>query len=179
MLHSLPTNSLDWFQLASFPGSSQAFCRILYKKRGAWTIWSCARWRTMRGFMHSFGNRIIAHAHRLRAKPCWRQSESPCWLSQRLMPLTMTWRRPREATTNNCESWKSLLQHEHGYSTRWFQEANFCRANNAIYFRVVHRSCRYFYSSWYTSRSFLVVSSWSASVSRTIKISTRCHLLAT
>ena len=96
----------------------------------------CVMTYTMRGFMHGFGNRIIAHKLRLSAL-----SELPCWLSQRLMPLKTTGRRPREATTNNCESWKRLLQHEHGYSTWWFQVANFCRANHAVYLRVVHRSC--------------------------------------
>ena len=45
-------------RLASFPGSSPAFCRILYKSgERAWKISSCARCRTM----HGFGNRIIAH----------------------------------------------------------------------------------------------------------------------
>jgi len=42
------------------------------------------------------------------------ETESPCWLSQHLMPLKMTGRSPRQATTNNYESWKWLLWHEYG-----------------------------------------------------------------
>ena len=106
----------------------------------AWTIWSRALWCTMHGFMHGFVNWIITHARRLRAYN--RAGDRVTLLTfKHLMPLKMTGRRPREATMNNRESWKGLLQHEHRYSTRWFQMANFCRTNHTVYFRVVHRSC--------------------------------------
>jgi len=71
------------------------------------------------------------------------ETESLCWLSQHLMLLKMTGRSPREAPTNNCESWKQLLQHEHGYVGLKWQTSVWTndRASHAVYFQVVHRSC--------------------------------------
>jgi len=96
--------------LPSFPGSSPAlcFCRILYEKwgEGLDDLIMC----TMRTFMRGLGIRIITHTWRLRAF-----NRSRDLLTVTALDTTqLTGRSPREATANNCESWKRLLQHEDG-----------------------------------------------------------------
>ena len=45
------------------------------------------------------------------------EAELPCWLLKHLMLLNMRGRSPWEATTNSCESWQQLLQHEYRSTT--------------------------------------------------------------